>query len=331
MTAPACADVCCSASCLLAAKAGFAALLTLEAVACTVLGAWISRRAKAVRIANTMAAGVFLASAFVHILPDAVGLLSGDGHGGEHHADEKFPVANVVTLALFLALAILGTALLDRCGSRREGSHAVPAVYGACCHSDVSPVDADAPAPNGVHADTSEAHRGVDVESGGGRKEESCLFVTPPFLRAGVFVSAMSMHSLLESISFGLTPDFPSAFSIFTAVAAHRWIVCTAVLARLSSSSELRATQRTALYSAFVLVLPVGALVGAALTGLPPTVEGAFVALAGFAFLYLGMEGVCIEFLHHGQWKGVKYVALVFGAALMVAVEGALFAAHNVS
>lgn len=368
-----CAGACCSAACLSGAKAGLAALLTLEALVCAAFGAWIGRRGKAMRLANSFAAGVFLSAAIVHILPHAAKWFSGahadpaahagleaDGSGLEHaaHAAHKeFPVANVVVLAVLLAFVFIETVLLPGVshGSQSDSTschsygpadtECMRALQCGVAHGDarngiaaadlpkygsIEPASASGSAdslPTMAYETEAEFDGAAvaDSDEANGEDDEVGRFLSPAFASSTALMLAVSVHSFLESLAFGLTPSLPSAVTVFIAIAAHRWIVSTAVLARLMSAPGLRRTQHVVLYGGFVMVLPIGVALGIALARLPATVEGFFVAAAGGAFLYLGMEGLFAQLAHNTRWRMLKFFWTLLGASTMVTVDFVLF------
>lgn len=357
-----CAGACCSGACLTGAKAGLAALLTLESLVCVAFGAWIGRRDKAMRLANSFAAGVFLAVAIVHILPHAAAGLSGAHIAAEHSthpAPKQFPVANVVALAMLLAFVFVETVLLPGfshgCQGHDESCNLYAPVDAECMqalHCGVARGDAHLDNIDRLGVATVDWHKygstgptsassAAEVESGGktavvdgeaGPRDAEAghdgdgRFFSGAFAATTALMLAVSVHSFLESVSFGLTPTLSSAMTLFVAIAAHRWIVSTAVLARLMSAPGLRRTQRVALYLGFVLVLPIGVALGAVLSRVPGNVKSLFVGAAGGAFLYLGMEGVFAQMVSHGLWRLHKFISLLLGAVSIVTVEGVLFA-----
>jgi ZIP Zinc transporter len=321
-----CAGACCSSACLGGAKAGLALVLTLEGAACAALVPWLGRYAKLRLLANAFAAGVFIATALVHTLPHAAEVFAGGPGGGGGGPAEAFPTTNVIALAALLAFTFLETVVL---GKFSHGSHA----HASCCHNGApggeEDVEDDAAVGDSdcIPAAAAKVPAG-DAEAGG----DVCGAAVGPFFSAAlcaaaVPVLAVAIHSLLESISLGLAPELAAALPLFGAIAAHRGLEATAVLAKLAAARGLHGTQRGALFAAFVLIAPVGVAAGVALSGMPGKVEGVLAAAAGGAFLYLGLEGLLAEILPRGEWRWRKFCALLVGAGLVVVVNGVLFAA----
>lgn len=353
MAIESCTGACCSTACLAGAKAGLAAVLTVEALAVIWVGAWLSRRAKASHLANAFASGVFLTSVLVHGLPHATEVLNGghddeadshaagadndldalddhDDHAGHDHRllllsrqetdshddhghSEPFPTANIIALGTLLVLLFLETVVMKRFG----GGHG---------HANEKVVDADEPNTTSTCSDE-ESPPAADADTAARGDEPAARFFSPALWTAAITVLGIALHSFVESVSFGLAPSLSSVLSLFAAVAAHRWIVAIAVLARLTSVSALAYRQRTVLFLCFVAVLPLGVAIGAGLSRLPGKVEGVLGAASAGTFLYLGFEGLFEEMMAHKKWLSLKFVAILLGVGMIITVDVILRAA----
>jgi ZIP Zinc transporter len=378
-TASTSCSVCCTLGCVRGAKAAFTVALTAEALVCIWIGAWIGRRRRTLHIANAVAAGVFLGSGLIHVLPHAAGLLepiqeTQSGLGAPQQA-EYFPVAFALVLAMFYVMLLLDTVVLDKWVHASRGDEApVPGsgdskhLIGATNNSnaDISRdtvhavpshavVDENKDDTVGEDPDEEDCEcENCDVETGSGVGDEddngagaamraedddaassSCgnpnsRFLSRSFVSSAVLVFGVSLHSLFEAISFGLAPGFSGTLSIFIAIAAHRWIFTSALLARLTVQGSLSRAQIAVLFGSFVVMMPVGAGIGTILSEVPGKVEGVFVSLAAGTFLYMGaFEGFGSEFVKHTRWKGQKFLAAFSGTATIVIIEYILVATGN--
>lgn len=254
-----------------------------------------------------------------------------DDHDDHSGHSEPFQTANVIALGTLLVLLFLETVVLPRFGgghghghdehdheSEKEKAVAEP----GSTPSAGSDEDA-APAETAALADA-EAGRAADAAAEPAAPK--ARFPSRPLLLAGVPMVGIALHSFIEAIAFGLSPSLSSAVALFTAVAAHRWIVAGAVLARLSSYKGLLRRQKWALFFAFVAVLPLGALLGGALSSLPGKVEGVLTAMSGGTFIYLGVESI-FEEMWHKKWRVWKFIAVVVGVVFIVVIDVILRAA----
>lgn len=330
------AMVCDSSTCLGLAKGGLAVVLTLEALVAGYASRMLPSSPRVRGMAGALASGIFLAITFTHVLPDANELLAHAGHGDEgleehvghdeegheeegHEEDEgnQFPVANVIALAVFAGLIVVEGCLLAGVLEHHGG------VHGDGDGDDVLTVSRE----KAGGEKEEEIVVGIDEEAGLVRGGKSAFFGAS-LLAGGLSIIGVSLHSLVESLAFGLAPDFTSAISVFVAIMAHRWIVSSALVARLTAWPGLRSGQALALFCVFLFMVPAGVGAGVGLKDVGAGVQGVLVAMAAGAFLYLGVEGVVGVLTGCEGGKRVeRFGAFIVGASIMVLIEGILSAA----
>ncbi|CAN8068378.1 unnamed protein product, partial [Agarophyton chilense] len=290
----------CESSCLRSWKIGFAAILLAEGLlfahivyfAKRVSGGAGSRFLATIRIGNAFSAGIFLATGFLHVLPEAVELLSGEdshdaharllrksvrllsqfvredddhheGEGHEEHEDEEghselFPWAYLITVLTFYLIFFVEKILIPKL---------LPS-----------------PSTHDAHVKDLEQHseEGHQISS----SKYSQGFGSRAFIQGLVEVIAISLHSLFESMALGLSSSFDVMLNIFIATAAHRWATSAALSFKLVR--DLRYVPFLVLMTLFSAAVPVGIAIGAVLSSLSATVQGVLFSLSAGTFLYIG-------------------------------------------
>lgn len=232
-------------------------------------------------------------------------------HEDEGHEDEEgseFPKANVIALAVFVTLVVVEGCLLAGVLKNYGGAHGHDIVVPANKEDDYEVDDADEEA-------------GLVASAG-------AAFFSPSLLAGALSIIGVSLHSVVESLAFGLAPDFTSAISVFIAIVAHRCIVASALAARLTSWPGLRGAQGLAIFRIFLVMVPIGVGAGVWLKYVGASVQGVLVAMAAGAFLHLGVEGVVgVMTGREGGKRVERFGAFIVGAGVIVLIEGILSAA----
>eukprot|EP00667_Euglena_gracilis_P014614 EG_transcript_15148 len=239
---------------------------------------------RAMSLANTFAAGVFLAIGVCHLLPEAVAELAAlrpDLNG-------RFPVAFLLfTLGYTLILTV------DRVlfSGHNGPSHTFP------------PDSFDRPL---LHAETLYGeHDGAGAHTAG-----------------YVLLLALSLHGATEGMALGLQDRVEEVVPLLIAIAAHKWAESLALGISFAATGMER-PRATLLLSTFALSSPVGIVLGMALTALlsPVAVAGSLAVAAG-SFLYIGASDVVVEEFVQGQSNWLRLFCFILGLGTMVLLTG---------
>jgi hypothetical protein len=84
-------------------------VLVAESLLCIWVGSWIGRHHRVRHFANAVAAGVFLGSGLIHVLPHAADLLAPGAETQAHGHEERFPLASALVLAMFYIMLLADT------------------------------------------------------------------------------------------------------------------------------------------------------------------------------------------------------------------------------
>jgi len=136
-----------------------------------------------------------------------------------------------------------------------------------------------------------------------------------------VLTIILSVHSIIAGISLGLETHVSTTIVILLAILFHKGSASFALVVSLYSSG-VSAPRQKRILGLFVLMTPLGLLIGtaasAALSGnLATLIEGSFDALAAGTFLYVAVLDIIDEELAKDEDKLLKFALIVFGIAFM--------------
>lgn len=311
--------------------------------------------ANVTRFGHALSAGVFFATGLLHILPEAIEIMSGEGHEehegeGEEEEGVSFPWPFFTVVVGFYGLFFIEKILIPKLFGR-VSSHATDIEKNI--KADVKQVlqtrndkGSSSGTPSDIvnegvcctegctGLDESKEGRNYDLKSAVKITEESGMESSAPFELETRFASrafavaiiqivGLSVHSLFESISLGLSSDFSTVLNVFIATAAHRW--ATSVAIAFTCAAELAYTPFVTVFLLFSVMVPVGIGIGAGLQQLNTTVQGVIFALSAATFIYIGaFETMAEEFVIDQKWIGRKFIATLTGAAIIIIVTGIL-------
>jgi zinc transporter ZupT len=140
-------------------------------------------------------------------------------------------------------------------------------------------------------------------------------------LRAWVFFTALSIHSIMDGLSMGAKKDLTSFYAVLVAVLAHKAFdgIALGVPVFLAQMGPL-ATWGTLLVCAFMTPLGIGigwaAVEGA--QGPQATLASAIiVSISAGSFLYISMMELLPAALHDGRYMPHKFLSFVLGFTAM--------------
>jgi len=274
---------------------------------------------------NTFAAGVFLATALLHILPEALSLYQVpvvyeviDQHNRSQtekltvrEDDGPFPVIPFVVMCGYtFVLLIEKVAFAD--------FHHALFPHGGHDHghgpAQVAAQETDALS---LH----EHLRTSDKDVVHNRDDRNSMVAEPtrnpctPYL----LLMALGTHSVFEGIALGLAKANVEVTALFVAIVAHK---LPESFGLSTAFTKARTSQRRAigLSSMFALLSPAGILAGILLTQ-----EGAIgdqgsailIAITTGMFLYVCTTEIIPEEFEAGHWKWAKFSCLVVGMSFM--------------
>ncbi|OQS07565.1 Zinc (Zn2)-Iron (Fe2) Permease (ZIP) Family [Thraustotheca clavata] len=260
---------------------------------------------------NMLTGGVFLASSFVHLLPDAmrnVPLASLGCKVDDNDLtlkDKCFPFAFFfygIGFLTILLLEVVAHAVKDHLLRRSLSEELIPLTVNI---SNQRKRDQECRDAEVTHA---HMHDIMD------RSDES-----KGIIAFAVFF-ALSFHSLMEGIGIGAAPEY--AWNILLAIIAHK------SLAGMALTMELlhhKVTVRRIVYSllVFACMSPIGVFTGYILAGSNPSESvgsGICTALAGGTFLYVGAMEILPQELQNKSHLGLKLACFVSAFILFSAL-----------
>lgn len=136
-------------------------------------------------------------------------------------------------------------------------------------------------------------------------------------------VLMLSIHSVLMGAAFGISSSLAMTVVIFIAVLAHKGSASFALGLELGRSSFSR-TSAWRLFLVFVVMFPIGALLGASLSAVTdkyPLIEASISAVAAGTFLFFGtLHGLASSPLIQRCCNQKEFVAAVAGFVVMAVV-----------
>eukprot|EP01065_Artemidia_motanka_P038819 TRINITY_DN47670_c0_g1_i1.p2 TRINITY_DN47670_c0_g1~~TRINITY_DN47670_c0_g1_i1.p2 ORF type:complete len:371 (+),score=109.76 TRINITY_DN47670_c0_g1_i1:44-1114(+) len=259
-------------------------------------------------VANSFAAGVFLAGGFAHLLPEAVEAFGslGEGqheaHEGHHHHEHHHhgaPVPYVLSAGGFLL-----TFYLEKVFLRPDnGAH----------HHDP---EEGRPAPHG-HDHSHGLLTALGASHAQGKE---------PAIGPLVLALVLSVHSVVAGMALGVQTDPAKAMLVLLAIVAHKWVEAfslgvSIVRAGVQPSAMMR------LVFGFACSSPLGILLGWALRSATqgPTAAAATAVLdaaASGTFIYIAVvDTLQEEFAHNGGRRADaqrKFASVCVGFVLML-------------
>ena len=318
---------CSGSSCLRNWKIGFATLLFVEGVIFGYFALVLKRFAclstkrfrKTLSFVNIGGGGIFLASGFLHIMPEALEFLApseeghddhGEGghddhgddghddHGGDSHDEHNhggFPTALGILLLTYLLFMGLDMFVFPHSHGDGHG------------HGDEDEALKDA-------EDSEEKEEEEDGSERQGLR-------TNAFLSMSLMTFTIAIHSIFESIALGASSRWSSTLNLFLAIATHRWATTMALGARYERV-KLSFVGYTILVFAFAAVAPISIAIGAAVRGNASTTAiGVVFAISAGIFFYVGgFETPVEELIGKQENKLLKYLVYVGGAGIIAII-----------
>lgn len=241
------------------------------------------------------------------------GSQQGLGGGADGHDDHEivYPWASFVVLCGFYALFFFERIIIPRVFGISH-THTIPS------ENEAAPI-----AGHDHHADASE--KGASAEEAEVLPAREQSFFSRTFVVAVLQVIGISAHSLFESMLLGLGTNFTIVLNLFIAVVSHRW--ATSIAIAFTSAAKLAYWPFLVTFLLFSSMVPLGVGIGAAITSLHHTVQGALFALSAATFIYVGAyEGMVETFDHDHKYHVAKFLVVIAGAAVIAIITGILVA-----
>ncbi len=304
---------CSGSACLRNWKIGFAVLLFVEGVIFGYFALLLKKFAcvqtkrfrKFLGFINIGGGGIFLASGFLHILPEGLEFLAPaeegghDDHGHDDHHDHAhgFPTGMTVVLYSFLAFMLLEMFLIPH-----HDEHESPS------HTDDEAVE------KGGEAEEKE------VSKANGLKSKA-------FASMSLITAAIGIHSIFESIALGASSRWSSTLNLFIAIGTHRWATTMSLGARYAKVN-LSGFGYALCVIGYALIAPIGVAIGMAVQGNASNrLIGVVFAISGGIFFYIGgFETPVEELVGKQENKFIKYLTYLAGATVITIITGILSA-----
>lgn len=289
---------------------------------------------------NMLAAGIFLASSCMHLLPDAQHNVALSEWGCEHTAEVFLAVRTRYAgdnkrcfrwANFFYGCGFLLVLLIEVFAHtlRRHYSK----VHGHAECDALLPIDTRAAKVDDLTTISSHSHNQVEIEDYGTRgadvepmlstengKDESHahyhgIVVKNPILALVVFI-ALSFHSVMEGMGMGASST--PAWDILFAILAHKSLAAFALALEFVHHNASRKQLLTTV-AMFSLMTPTGILFGRLLvdSNHATPAGGICAALAGGTFLYVALMEIIPQELQDPRFQLEKCTALLAGYGTM--------------
>jgi len=128
-----------------------------------------------------------------------------------------------------------------------------------------------------------------------------------------VLLLALGFHGLFEGMALGIQSDVQSTFSLFLAIAAHKWAASLTLGISFVKAGVSR-TQLIIMVCIFAFIGPVGIAFGLILTTTASeVVEGIFLAISVGTFIYISCSEVLVEEFENPDNKFIKFCMFMLG------------------
>jgi len=248
----------------------------------------------ALSLANTFAAGVFLAMGVCHLLPEAAERMA----AYRPDLNGRYPVAFLLFIGGYTVILAIDRVVFSTVHGHGHSHGHGP---GPQDHGAKEPMDPFEKAP--MITEPSEGH--------------------PNGPLAGyVLMVALSLHGASEGMALGLQDLMKEVVPLAIAIVAHKWAEALA-LGIAFASSKMDTHQAMTLVVVFAASTPAGIAIGMALNALlSPLAVACAMAMAAGSFLYIGASEVVVEEFVPGRSNWLRLVAFIGGIALMVLLKG---------
>eukprot|EP01095_Lingulamoeba_sp_RSL-Kostka_P004203 TRINITY_DN152_c3_g1_i2.p1 TRINITY_DN152_c3_g1~~TRINITY_DN152_c3_g1_i2.p1 ORF type:complete len:316 (+),score=51.91 TRINITY_DN152_c3_g1_i2:68-1015(+) len=242
-------------------------------------------RNRILSIVNTFAAGVFLASGFVHLYAEGIEILS-------EEIDDDI-IESLITVLPPVGFVI--TLFVDKILFNTEHSHS---------HNEESEPEYD------EKWDLKEKSTGsYDHQNGSGKTKATYILI---------FV--LSFHSLLAGIVIGASNELETIIIVFLALISHHWIESFSLGVNVYKQNFVFKKFFT-LISIFSIMAPVGIIIGVVIYFIIPEdlqslFEGILLSITAGSFIYVAIVDILLEELHSNQDKWVKFIVFLIGFIL---------------
>jgi zinc transporter 1/2/3 len=123
----------------------------------------------------------------------------------------------------------------------------------------------------------------------------------------------LGFHGFFEGMALGIQSDVQSTFSLFLAIAAHKWAASLTLGISFVKAGVSR-TQLIIMVAIFAFIGPVGIAFGLILaTTASDNVEGIFLAISVGTFIYISCSEVLVEEFENPDNKFIKFCMFMLG------------------
>ena len=134
-----------------------------------------------------------------------------------------------------------------------------------------------------------------------------------PSITSYVLLLALGFHGFFEGMALGIQSKVQSTFSLFLAIAAHKWAASLTLGISFVKAGVSR-TQLIIMICIFAFIGPVGIAFGLILTqAANDVVEGIFLAISVGTFIYISCSEVLVEEFESPDNKFIKFCMFMLG------------------
>ncbi|OII76771.1 zinc transporter [Cryptosporidium andersoni] len=131
-------------------------------------------------------------------------------------------------------------------------------------------------------------------------------------------VSALSVHSVFEGILVGISKSTASVIMTTFIIITHKWIEGIAVAAGINKHSEISKTTARQLLASFVLMSPLGIILGQIFSLLnSPLLIVILICISSGALLYVALAEMVIDEFSCGENRKQKFSVFILGIILV--------------
>jgi len=268
-------------------------------------------RDRLLSLANVFAGGLFLASGFVHLLPEAEEIFA-------HELGEDFQIS----LAALLCPLGFGIAFfVEQVFFLEDQPQTDPVLLAV---QETQPIVSSIPTL-GVDGGITVPEYSSDNSHGHDHHHHDLLNGRRGLIAAYILIVVLSLHSIVAGVALGIQKNLSVALTIYIALLAHKWMEAFAL-----GVSLLRADMKGFSFLKFVLLFsimcPLGVLLGSLLylavsdSGIEDLISAVLTAIASGTFLYVAIVDILVVEFRTSRDKYLKFLLALIGFLAMASL-----------
>mmetsp|Transcript_5927 Transcript_5927/g.11310 ORF Transcript_5927/g.11310 Transcript_5927/m.11310 type:complete len:523 (-) Transcript_5927:230-1798(-) len=268
----------------------------------------VSAYERCLGLMNAFAGGVFLSTAFTHLLPHAIEEAGAFETG-------RFPMEYFLMMVGFFAVLFFERVLFDKrdhgCRPAQDPNHLDATNFTEC-----PVITAGIYEPEAEQEPKDRTQEEVDAEAGEGESEGVRLWDIRLEL---ISLASVSLHALLAGLTLGMQDERAGVLLLFWTIFSHKSVVAFSLGAKFMRAG-VSIQQFLLLTIVFSLVTPVGGLIGIALKNLSTVMEVTLNCISTGAFVYMGTIDVVLDEMTSPSTEDLSQKRVSKFAAMFVGV-----------